>query len=495
MSTERVNVMNEVYTQIKDLENRFPIPTPSATIKMGTFDASTGKFKGNTSDITYESLGDYPGPVPVVRYDEDIKLVISKIGNRVKMEVIPAPKADAVNVLLEFEVKNRGQKDFAVTAKGITVSAPVNQNIVTINVKDSYSVNWHVQSGTKSYGDHMEIQRPPIVGGGAFTIPALPIGLFYEPPCDSQKKNKATYSFTKSMATASTLSFSTEKSTTRPASTEKFSSLPDMQKAFKAAAWLMARNPSPQAQAIAGVLRTIASDGVLGKVSGSETEGVTEAKGNTLISRHEVGRTSDTDVNNGGPGIGDVICFLRNARLVWLASSGRVTLTLLGYDNGPFQIGVGFLKSNLGSMEKTGLDRETGQALLDLDPFVAGGESAVLSQDRFVYNDCFPLLGTGHCEGYSSSHTITNVDRQATTTFRTKAEDYRKGFLSFLGLGVLEDEKVMTTVTQSRETEVSVTEKTEVSCNLCCDVDEVYNVEVYFDRVFGTFAFKRVPVF
>jgi hypothetical protein len=233
--------------------------------------------------------------------------------------------------------------------------------------------------------------------------------------------------------------------------------------------------------------------GGLGQVSATQTDGQTVAREDTLALLQMVGTTIDTGENQGGPGIGDIISFLKNAKLVWLAPNGRLTLALLGYD-GIVDIGVNFLKTHLGNTAKTGLDRDTGQALLNLDPFVAGGPQASLAPARFDPVQTYEFKGTGASKTETFRQEITQADRDATTNFTIKLEDYRKGWLSFLGLGVTEDKAVKTTVTHSSSTEATQTDTTAVSVTFFGEADEVYAVEVYYDRVFGTFAVRNVSV-
>jgi hypothetical protein len=464
-------LMDQVYRQIKDLEGTFPIPRPATTIKVGTFYAATGNFTGMVSTAEWEPP------------DEDHH-------HPVKVMVPPVVEVNAVDVVLEFEVKNP-PGGFTVTANGITASAPANQRTVSLNVKDATSVHWTVRSGNKSFSDGLVIERPPIVGAGAFTVAALPLAVVYEPPPDRQKRNKATYSVTKSVGTTISTSFSQEESTTRPTHSA-YRSLEDLQKSMKTFASVIEKAPKvPHAAAIAKALQAIA--GGLGQVSATQTHGQTVAREDTLALLQMVGTIIDTGENHGGPAIGDIIYYVKNAKLVWLAPGGRLTLALLGYD-AIGHIGVDFLKTHLGNTTQTGLDRDTGQALLNLDPFVAGGPEASLSPARFDLVKTYDVRGIDGWHTEPFSQTITQVDRDATTNFTVKLEDYRKGWLSFLGLGVTEDKAVKTTVTHSSSTEATQTITTEVSVTFFGGADEVYSVEVYYDRVFGTFAFRNVSV-
>jgi excinuclease ABC subunit C len=60
---------------------------------------------------------------------------------------------------------------------------------------------------------HIMILRPPVLGVGAFTIPALPITLIYAPPQGKQNKNTASYTDTFTLTRALTSSMTYSKNT------------------------------------------------------------------------------------------------------------------------------------------------------------------------------------------------------------------------------------------------------------------------------------------
>jgi hypothetical protein len=67
-----------------------------------------------------------------------------------------------------------------------------------------------------------------------------------------------------------------------------------------------------------------------------------------------------------------------------------------------------------------------------------------------------------------------------------------QGFLSFLGLGVTETKTLSTKVTSSGSNESRRGHSAVATVHLHSQVDELYDVAVFYDTVFGTFAFQRV---
>jgi hypothetical protein len=169
-----------------------------------------------------------------------------------------------------------------------------------------------------------------------------------------------------------------------------------------------------------------------------------------------------------------------------MAEDGELTLALLGFDS----IKTFAVQDLITNPAQTGLDAATIQELLKLDPFVAGGPSAALPSPRFVFDHSETLSNVR--ETITLSHTMTQTDLNATTNVQIHTEDYKKGALSFLGIGVDETKQVMSKITHSNSTSVSVGTTTTVEIAL----DVVGSVELNFsyDRIFGTFTVtKRLP--
>ncbi len=470
---------NEVYQDIKRLEEDFPIPTPYATVTIGTFNANTGKFT-------------FAGGVEIKEFDPptvvegDIDPLKPQEG-----ETLPHVKVNAVNVGLTFRVTGAAE-DFRVIAKGVTVTAYGGQTALTVDVGSATTLNWRVRAGARTYSDRLVINRPPIVGAGVFTIPALPVAIVYEPPPDSRFLNKATYSTTQAIGTTVRMSFSEENSVTTPVRAH-FDTVTDIKAAMNRLAGVIQYAPNvPYASQIASALKTIATG--LGSVSAAETTGAVVTKDHDLSVVDIKQRTFDTDLNDGGPGIGDMILYLKNAKLVWLAEGGTLKLALLGYE----MLENSSAKA-LRNQEST-LDSEVINNLLQLDPFIRTGKYVPvnwqpnLTEPRFYLEDTFSMNRNGGHQNYRAFHQVTQTDLNATENFTMRTEEYREGFLSFLGLGVTENKTLKTTFRHGSSTANTVGETIETSADFYATLTEQYAVEVYYDRLFGTFAFKKVSV-
>lgn len=494
---------DEFYQLVKSLENVFPIPTPVKTVEMGTFNASTGKFTGKTSRVRYESAADMgPGHQGTV-YSGDVKRVTTKVGNQYKIETIPSPRVNAVNVSLHFVITNAAGVPVKVSAAGISKVVPSGQNAVTVSAGRAFAVNWKIEAADHSHSDHIEFRRPAIVGVGAFTVPALPIALVYEPPCDTQKKNKASYTQARSIGTTTEFSLSTDTSTTKPGEAPmEFASVAQMRNIMGGVHDLVQTLPdsayTTAAKTVVDALKAI-FDGI-GKAQGdltiTERQGTVTTRGGKAVFRVSEETTLDTDVNDGGPGIGDILCYLRNVRMMWIAGNQPPTLTLLDYQ-AIAMTNVTVLQSKLNdaaALAQLGLDPASASALLSLDPFVPNPQ-AVPPEDRFRSVTTYEMDGSMHNHlRYELDTTLANTQRTATSKYTCRVENYRPGFLSFMGIGVTEEKTISTSTTQTSVTETSSEEQVKAVLDLySAPGDSPYSVEVYADTVFGSFAFRGVP--
>jgi hypothetical protein len=121
---------------------------------------------------------------------------------------------------------------------------------------------------------------------------------------------------------------------------------------------------------------------------------------------------------------------------------------------------------------------------------VAGGPQARLPQPRFFKVDTYECHDISWQE-HTFKHSIQKADTRAQLDFTSRTEEDRPGWLSFLGLGVTEDKTVKTTVTHVSLTEVREGEEVSLTVHLEAQAGEHYAVEAYYDRVFGTFAFRK----
>jgi hypothetical protein len=231
----------------------------------------------------------------------------------------------------------------------------------------------------------------------------------------------------------------------------------------------------------------------LGSVSATKTTGTVVTQDHDLAIVDIRQTAFNSEPNDGGPGVGDVIFYLKNAKLVWLTEGGVLRLALLGYERLEFP-SVKYLRT-----QETALDSATINSLLQLDPFVRTGKyipvgwQPQLNEPRFYLEETFGMSGSGGNVHYEFSHQVTQTDLNATEHFTMRTEDYREGFLSFLGLGVTENKTLKTIFRHGSSTSNTVGETIETSVDFYATITETYVVEVYYDRLFGTFAFKKVP--
>jgi hypothetical protein len=463
----------QIYNTIKARESQFPLPQPQAEVNVGSFDTASGEFTGLKSSFHFELDPIFHKP----------RKIIDPVHTSVNAVAISLRFA-AQNGPVTYTVTPR----FARTGPGstVTVVVPAFQSR-TVAIGAASDVQWSANGAGRTYSDTLFFDRPKIVGVGAFTIPALPVALVYEPPTLGGGSSSQTYSQEFTVGTAVRMELSQENSTTVPGTASKFAGLEDLKTGMQAVATaiqLGAKLAPNVPKEIATALNFIA--GQLGSASASDTSGTVH----TQVSEQELKVTLKRTLSPNshlGPGKGDIISVLANARLVWMAEDGELTLALLGFDS----IKTFAVQDMITNPAQTGLDAATIQELLKLDPFVAGGPSSALPSPRFVFDHSETLSNVR--ETITLSHTMTQTDLNATTNIQIHTEDYQKGALSFLGLGVDETKQVMSKITHSNSTAVSVGTTTTVEIVL--DVVGSVDLNFSYDRIFGTFTVtKRLHV-
>jgi len=445
---------NQVYDDIKALEGQFPLPTPLATLDVCRFHLPIGHCE--------MLVGERMRPSQIYK-----NVMVNGLDARLVFHVVGMDAGETYRV----RVWN--------PEAGLDISRTTQGASLTIDVGRVPFVICDMDAQGKDYHCSLFFEHPPVIGAGVFTIPAVPVAIVYEPPQDRNKRNTAAYEQTTSIGTRVSMSFMEEESTTRPASSE-FSDL----MGFRSLVGLASSAASAAGYGTVGnVLGAIRSG--LGQVTATET------RGTTATTEHELAITDAVTDSYGtgahlGPGRGDRVVLLKNARLVWLARDGTLTLSVMGYDT-VSSLGMELLKQNANS-GVAGLAPDTVQALLALDPFVRHGGGARLAEPRYVFVEHYEV-NAGH-DRHVFRRTITQADLEATTEFTSRTVDYRAGWLSFFGLGVTENKTVMTKMTQGGSSQLSVGTQVASAVDLYAEADELYGVYAYYDRVFGTFAFK-----
>jgi hypothetical protein len=284
------------------------------------------------------------------------------------------------------------------------------------------------------------------------------------------------------------MSFSEDSATTRPETPSQFADVGTAQSILNAGA--AAAKAIPKVGGIvSGALSAIS--GGLGSAAASSTAGKATVRNNQLTLEHAIGNSFSSS-SGLGPGEGDRIVFLRNARLMWVADSSGVRLVFMGADNQAVE-NVGLLrKAAAGQVPITAAlpDRETIEDLLKLDPFASGSARPNLPPDRFVYVDSYTGSGTGpDGDEYLFEHRLSAADSVSKTSYAIRTEDFKSGFMSFLGLGVTETKSTKTTISHTSMAASTSTSSVSTNGRFHAAPDQRYAVEAYYDRAFGTFCF------
>jgi hypothetical protein len=413
----------DVYNQIKSIESVFKPPIDYVTIDVGTFDAATGAFSGlaTTTETDPEPLEHGPNQKPVnpkPHFSGQSWLSVT-IDSRWRQTVtrVPAPTVGLAPVLLKFSIKNHGGAGWSLQVAGKPVTVPAGQSSTTVNIWDLAIVSWSINFGGKSHADQIMIQRSAskLVGAGAFTIPALPLAIVYAPPADAATQSKASYGVAQSVGTTSSFQFSSDTSTSHPALPQLLDGLKGMQDGLKTLSDALSFSPDADLKALGKVLGAIGSG--IGTISGTDTTGTVSVDGGSITLTQTNSQTILAETKNGGPGAGDTIHYLRDAKFAWLVAEGRLKIALLGGISSSFP--ASYLKAHAADPNATNLPPDVVQQLLSMDPFVTGGGMVALPADRFEDIDA---QVQGPFE-YGGGQTLSGAYSQTFTTTETHSHN------------------------------------------------------------------------
>jgi hypothetical protein len=396
---------------------------------------------------------------------------------------VPEIFVNAVNARLVFGIVNATQSVRVSVTGGGSAFARAGRTSVSIDVGRLRAVKWTIRSGTKLHRDELTIKRPRIIGAGAFTIPALPVALVYDPPQDPARSNSVVYTRTTSVGTTLGLTVRRGTSTTAPAVAPNFSEVGIFRQQLEASAAFADVTGNGK---VGTALRTIA--GIIGKATRNVTTasdgGSTSRRTYTFTESHSC--ATDTGVQHLGPGRGDRIAYLRNVRLVWVDNGVGTSVQVLGYES--FECpSIDQLLSGV-----AGLDLATAATLVALDPFAGpSGAKALLAADpRFLGLPGIGLLpGLVQTATYQQQLLIENGRFETNT--RVVTDDLGAGLLSIVGLAPSESKQVVSTASLSSVAES--TESTTVTTALQARTLVAgvrTDLAVFYDRTFGTIAFQ-----
>ncbi len=453
----RADTVDQAYGTIKAAEAAMPVPTPVQTVNVGTFDAATGTFDGLVTE--------------------------TEIINGKPVRLVPSVFVNAVNTKLVFAIVHSTQSvRVGVTGVGST-TVLAGRPSIAIDIGRLRSASWSITSGTKRHLDELTIKRPTIIGGGAFTIPALPVAVVYDPPQNSTHTNSVVYTRTLSIGTTVGLSVRNGTSTTAPAVNPTFSAEESFQKVVGALSL---------AAKAAGHGTIGAAFDKIGAAVGSADRNVTTAEDSLSTSRRTYtftearGCTLRPGVPHAGPGHSDMIDYLRDARVVWVDDGTSTRLLVLG--TGAEECAtIDDLRSGL-----TGLPTAAVSGLLALDPFTGslGGRTPLGTNPRYTAKQGIGLLPDVLVTAEYTQEQLFESSQVETST-RIVTDDLSPGLLSIIGVGPSSSQQVTSTLSMSNT--AASTEATTVSTKLTATtlVDGARTeLAVFVDRVFGTVAFQ-----
>lgn len=457
----RLFASDDLYQAIRSLESQIPVPPPK-TVLVGTLDAEAREWSG------YEGIMVPTGANPPFRY------------------IPPLAVVKALEVTLEFRVANRGTSPCRVTVDGRPKSFPLGASSVAVSIAKKRRVHFKVQCGLAFHEDDLRISHD-VHGIGAFQTAAWPIALVYEPPTNLDGTNMQRTTHRAQVSSTLSISSKSEDATTRDSTPVTFQSLDRLQSFIATAKLGGLRHVSTGLEVIEGILGSVNEQ--LSEVTSVSDENSIEMTLDEMLSYYT---TADL-----GPGRGDVLVYAKNARFAWTLSGGQPAITLIGFEE-LVPHDVAGLKAEYDAIAaepgvlgpSTGLDRETLQALLSIDPMVFGSAAVSLPPERFEFQVTVSPSGAG--TAHSISHTITSANRAATTKVVSTVTDSHPSWLAALGIsfGVGESGKTMTSYTLGSARADRSVNSVSSEYQLTARPGEIYSVNIYFDSIFQTFVFQ-----
>jgi hypothetical protein len=396
---------------------------------------------------------------------------------------------------------------------------------------------------------HIAILRPPVLGVGGFTIPALPVAIIYAPPQGQLLKNTNTFVDKVTISSTTTVSMANQTDTKTVLAYTKAQLAGKVAGLLTQVAALIAgvggletsagssvslinviNGPpgggtlggvegapgNPKSASLGDTLKAFGAgfsvlgdilDGITDDGNNSNTSSISSQTNNTLTVSVTFSDTYGSEQGK-GPGDGDRFVYLENVLALWSNVNGEVALTVLGFS------GVGawsgdtltadLQKLASGGTATSGLDAKTIQLLLNLDPyFLLRGRSpivvntgpALLGPPRFTPLSPENRKGAGTtATGDQFSMAVENIsDTSTTNTSKTiQVTDTKPGWLNVL-FGT--DDNVETTTTVTATNTVTSDQKTDQTVTntivmVSVGPSDPYNINLYFDN----FSQTIVPV-
>jgi hypothetical protein len=562
----------DAYTQLKHLENANLITLPKTldTVEVGTIDPKAGTFTFAVPTVVQTTvippnpqLGQKTntiinvtvGMVATKAVDLHLKFAVipqrSQPVNTMALTAAPAPAASAAANVGSINVGGGvfGETNGGTTIDGfptllsqpnqivldaglvcsqatgaVTVTPPVSNFLMTVNIP-----------GKQPIFVHIFILRPPVVGMGAFTIPALPMTIVYAPPQGKLQKNTATYSDTRTLTRTITSAITNSTSTKTV-------------QAYTAADLI-----GKVAGAITAVVAVVGTGGA-GAGGGASVAGAMAQLGQALFGGAKDANDSTADaakqlsselglvsniltavdasappattgtvtVENDqslqlsistmsqfmsdaglGPGAGDRIVYLSNVKAVWMAVNGEVGIHIFGFDAIAANAVQDLLQEQAslqsGGRPRLGLDLDTIKTLLSQDPLATPRRIVtgvfgppLVGPPRFIPADPPGRKGSGtgpQGDVVQVTFDTTSETKNITTNSTTKITDMKPGWAAVL-FGADDNQETTTTATFTMTNTTDDKSEDKITSTITFfsqGVDDPYDVKMFYDCTFGTY--------
>jgi hypothetical protein len=540
------------YQKIKALENaptQLPVPSPTQTVVVGSIDAQSGAFTFLVPTFK-QTLRDPAGAA-----GRPVQLTVGTVTTNcvnltLAFEVTNVPKANAPP---EQDQARRvtgvattgGTGDVTVSGfpsagtqgsrillnAGLSASAMLTAPTVTPAV-ETWPIGITVH-GTQTF-QHISIIRPPVLGMGAFTIPAFLLAIVFAPPQGTLTKNSNSFADKVVITNSTTVSASNETDTKTMLAYSASDLAGKVADVLTQIAGLITGYSSlsggggAAAAAASGgdsggdtaqFANTLKEFGTGFKLFGDILSGLTDqgtSSGTTSVtvtgsnSLSIVTTFTDTygSENTKGPPDGNRFIYLKNVLAVWSNVNGNVGLTII--DPGSPTADSGDALANdlqvlsAGNIPESGLDPASIQSMLDFDPYyVLKKLSAIQIQERppLLGPPRFVPLSPPGATGRGTSNTgdvfslATEVITDTSTSTASKSTtvtDAKPGWIDVL-FGI--DSNVETTTTITTSNTVTSDQKTDATVTntvtmFSAGINDPYNINLYYD----TFSQTIVPV-
>ena len=512
---------DKAYQAVKQVEGCFQLPTPQLSVPV------TVLLPNGTVGYSPNSVVQALPPQPTQPPDTGGAHAGGVTKPVVDHTVYPAQKvtlgANAVNVTLIFQ--RPGPGPFSVTLRGMeggsmgSAQAAANQSTIAMNIGTASQAVW-VEGLAE-----IDVVRPPVIGVGAFTLPAIPLGIAYGVPQSSASvHNVNVVTLTNSIATSTKSDFAQMNGVKAPGdvswldpSTMWFE-VPDVWKGVAKAASGLGDATGNMYLKVIGQGVSIGMQvvqGALGSVSQTISQSTTITQSRTLtVSDSRTEQLASGQTN--GPGFDDAFMYLYNVKAMWIATATGVKLSVLSYDIG-VKSGLALLQvkdvptPQFCTQTSDGvshcLQPGAAKTLLALNPFTAplvnvpfqNGVTIPFSQPSVLarFNDCqlFDLTGIPGPFQIGGNHTVSQQDQLTTATANQVVTDSTAGWLA--AAGPVANPAVMSTQTQTTSVTNTVSTGTTVQTSIndgttFAPPPATFAVQRCFDPVFATFAYLPV---